>query len=133
MLTVETASRLRAAGMDWSPRSGDRFVVADRGMDDQVFVVSEMVIEHFRAPHGPSLLRFNGTTEWALDQLAVTDAIWLPREDQLREAIGTSFVALAHTPSGWTVTVADGSGYESGDPEEAYAAALLAVLQPARR
>ena len=68
MLTVATARRLRDAGLTWSPASGDRFVVADRGMDEEIFVISQMVIEHHLAPTG-WLLRFNGTTEWALDNL----------------------------------------------------------------
>jgi hypothetical protein len=130
MLTTETARRLRQAGISWSPTSGDRFVVADRDMDEEVFVVSEMVVEHHRAPTG-GLLRFNGTTEWALDQLQVDQALWLPREGQLREALGERFVALARRPDHWVVTTTDGAVHEHGDVEEAYAAAVLAPPQEA--
>ncbi|MFC5272404.1 hypothetical protein [Brachybacterium sacelli] len=31
--------------------------------------------------------RFNGTTEWALDSVEQHEAIWIPREDQLRTAL----------------------------------------------
>ena len=40
MITVELAARLKAAGLAWKPEAGDRFVVADRGMDADVFVLS---------------------------------------------------------------------------------------------
>ncbi len=125
VLTAATARRLRDAGLSWSPSSGDRFVVADREMDDEIFVVSEMVIEHHLAPTG-GLLRFNGTTEWALDLLQVEQALWLPREDQLRAALGEDFRELARHPRGWVVRTADGAAFVHEDPEEAYAAALLA-------
>lgn len=127
MLSATTARRLREAGLAWVPASGDRFLVADRGMDDEVFVVSEMVIEHFLAPTG-GLLRFNGTTEWALDSLQVDQALWLPREEQLRDHLGERFLALARHPDGWVVTTTDGVTYRHADPEEAYAAAVLAGL-----
>ncbi len=126
MLSIATARRLRDAGLPWTPSSGDRFVVADREMDDDVFVVSEMVVEHHQAPSG-GLLRFNGTTEWALDQLEVEQALWLPREDQLRRALGDRFVALARIGHQWAVTTTDGRSFEDADPEEAYAGAWLAA------
>jgi len=125
VLTVETARRLRDVGLTWSPASGDRFVVADRGMDEEIFVISEMVIDHHLAPTG-WLLRFNGTTEWALDNLQVEQALWLPREDQLRAALGEQFVSLTREPHGWLVSLADGTSFEHEDTEEAYAAAVLA-------
>jgi len=126
MLSIATARLLRDAGLPWTPTSGDRFVVADRGMDDDVFVVSEMVVEHHQAPTG-GLLRFNGTTEWALDQLEVEQALWLPREDQLRLALGDRFVALARHEDAWVVTTVDGSAHDHRDAEEAYAAAWLGL------
>jgi hypothetical protein len=130
MLTIATARRLRDAGLPWVPSSGDRFVVADREMDDEVFVVSEMVVEHHQASTG-GLLRFNGTTEWALDQVEVDQALWLPREDQLRRALGARFVALARLGDAWVVTITDGTAHEATDAEEAYAAAWLSAARRA--
>jgi hypothetical protein len=134
VLSPATARRLQDAGLAWAPARGDRFVVADRDMDDEVFVVSDMVIEHHRAPTG-GLLRFNGTTEWALDSLDVDRALWLPREDQLRGALGAAFTSLTRVPGGWRVSLVDDSSDDSSDDgaseyvhpdaEEAYAAALL--------
>ena len=82
-ITIDLALRLRAAGLAWTPESGDRFVIADRDMDGDVFVVSELTIEVHQAPSGP-LIRFNGTTEWALDSVEQEATVWLPREGQLR-------------------------------------------------
>jgi 5-formaminoimidazole-4-carboxamide-1-beta-D-ribofuranosyl 5'-monophosphate synthetase len=72
----------------WVPVPGDRFVIAREGLLDDVFMVAEMVVEvgHV-AGHG--LVRFNGTTEWALDSIAQDDIVWIPREDQLRGLLGT--------------------------------------------
>jgi hypothetical protein len=125
VLTAATARRLKDAGLTWSPASGDRFLIADRGMDEDVFVVSEMVVEQFHGAAGP-LLRFHGTTEWALDYVLVSQVLWLPREDQLRDALGEAFVALARVGPEWVVTTADGEAHRAEDPEEAYAAAWLA-------
>jgi hypothetical protein len=127
VLTARTARLLRDAGLAWAPQSGDRFVLADRDMDDEVFVLSEMVVEHHRAATG-GLLRFNGTTEWALDQVQVEQALWLPREEQLRTALGERFVALARNAGGWVVTTTDGELHQHEDAEGAYAAALLPQL-----
>jgi hypothetical protein len=126
VLTAATARRLRDAGLTWSPASGDRFVIADRGMDDDVFVVSEMVVEQYQGAAGP-LLRFHGTTEWALDYVLVSQVLWLPREDQLRARLGDRFVALARVRDEWVVTTSDGDAHRAGDVEEAYAAAWLAT------
>ena len=41
MVTVELARRLRDAGLRWQPQRGDAFVIPDRDMDDDVFVLSE--------------------------------------------------------------------------------------------
>jgi uncharacterized protein (TIGR03086 family) len=128
MLSVATARLLRALGLTWSPSPGDRFVIADRGMDDEVFVVSDLTIETHDHPTG-RVLGFNGTTEWALDSVAVEQALWLPREDQLREALGDAFVALRREPARWSVGQ-DGAGDQTTwtsarAAEEAYALAVV--------
>jgi len=131
VISVPLARSLRDAGLRWSPTAGDRFVVADRDMDDQVFVLSDMTVEVRRFPTGP-VIAFNGTTEWALDSLDQDDALWLPAEHQLRDLLGGSFRRLERVPGGFTVFVADGSGADVGttaaEPEDAYALALLARL-----
>ena len=124
MITVELALRLRAAGVAWAPASGDRFVIPDRDLDDQVFVISTMVIESHDVPGG-RIIRFNGTTEWALDSIPAELAVWLPREDQLRELLDGRFVHLEKLGDGFAVVLADGSRHVDTDAERAYARAVL--------
>ena len=90
MLSVDLAKRLRDAGLAWKPSPGDRFVLPDREMDDDVFVLSDMTIELHDMPNG-QVIGFNGTTEWALDGVQKDEALWLPREDQLRALLGRTF------------------------------------------
>jgi hypothetical protein len=100
MVPLELARRLRDAGLDWKPAPGDWFAVPDRGMDDEFFVLSDMTIRVYEVPEGPSLIGFNGTTEWALDDLEKEEAVWLPREDQLRDLLGPAFLGLTRTAGG---------------------------------
>ena len=129
MITVELAARLAAhragQGEHWEPAPGDRFLVPDRDLDQHVFVISDMTIETAHLPTG-LVIRFNGTTEWALDSIEAAEVVWLPREDQLRTMLGDRFVALAVADEGWAVTVSDGARFADADPECAYARALLA-------
>jgi hypothetical protein len=89
-----------------------------------------MVVEVDHSSTG-RVLKFNGTTEWALDIVQSDEAIWLPREDQLRVMLGRHFVALATTPGGYVVVV-DHEGQEERHEdlvaECAYARAVLSVL-----
>jgi hypothetical protein len=139
MISVELALRLRAAGLEWTPSSGDRFVIPGREMDADVFVVSELTIDVHQAPTGP-LIRFNGTTEWALDSVPQESVVWLPREGQLREALGARFRRLEPIGTleqpGFAVVIEGADGTEERhvdvDAERAYARALLAVLTALR-
>jgi hypothetical protein len=138
VITRALAETLRAAGLSWAPANGDRFVVPDRDLDDQVFVISDMVIESLRLPRGNQVLAFNGTTEWALDSLEASEAIWLPREDQLRDALGEAFMSLELIPgatSGFAVSLLVGDTeqrFVDVDVESAYARAVLALLESTR-
>lgn len=134
MLGRELAARLRDAGVRWHPARGDAFVVPDRDLDDQVFVLSDMVVEMVDLPGGTSVLAFNGTTEWALDSLEASLALWVPREDQLRALLGNAFVGLEHRPgppASFAVTLEVGghrSRHVDVSAEAAYARALLGAL-----
>jgi hypothetical protein len=131
VLSVELARALRDAGLQWTPARGDSFVIADREMDSDLFVLSDMTIEVHQSPGG-SVIGFNGTTEWALDSVEQSEALWVPAEHQLRELLADTFAGLAPTSDGYRVTLrVDGatSGYDGPDPTEAYALALLYLLR----
>jgi hypothetical protein len=134
VISRELAADLRRAGLSWSPAKGDWFVVPGKGLDDLEFVISEMVIETMRMALGRQMLAFNGTTEWAMDTLAASDALWLPREDQLRDILGEAFMALEHLPGetrGYVVTTLIGNTeqrFVDVAVEAAYARAALALL-----
>jgi hypothetical protein len=131
MLSRELALALRGAGLPWTPAKGDWFFVPDRDLDEHEFVVSDMVIEVLDVLGVGRILAFNGTTEWALDSLEASAAVWLPREDQLRALLGADFVScerLAVDPEGYAVTVRRGARterYVDVAPEAAYARAVL--------
>jgi len=135
MISIELALALKAAGLVWHPASGDRFTLTTGAFDGEVFALSDMVVEAHEFPSG-TVLGFNGTTEWALDSAQVTDALWLPREDQLRELLGAPFRALERHDQGYRVTAAlpgeeTGTTFDGAEPAEAYGLALLALVRRA--
>jgi hypothetical protein len=133
VISVDTALQLRAAGLRWSPAPGDRFVIAGRGIDDDVFHLADLTIDVHQFPTGP-VIGFNGTTEWALDSVEQDEALWLPREDQLRSLLGGAFRALEPVAAGYRVTLEVAGRSEqvtAHDAEEAYARALLHLVRAA--
>lgn len=126
MITRELAEELRRVGPAWTPASGDRFVIPDHDLDDAVFVISDMTIETQVVPGG-HIIKFNGTTEWALDSIAAELALWLPREDQVRSMLGARFARLEAVGAGFAVVLDDGSRHVDLEPERAYARAVIAV------
>ena len=133
MIGVQVAQQLREAGLAWKPGPGDRFAIPDRDLDEDVFVLSNMVIEVHNRPEG-QVIGFNGTTEWAMDDVELEEALWLPREDQLRELLGGTLRALRRTGEGWDVDVTllgEDRTFSAPTPEQAYAAALLHLLAAA--
>jgi len=136
VLTLAAGRALREAGLGWRPTAGDRFVLADRDMDAEVFVVSDMVADVHEFPSGP-VIGFNGTVEWALDSVGTEQAVWLPAEDQLRRLLGGTFDRLQRHGDGWSVTVRlpgddTDTVLTSLTAAEAYAEALLLLLHRAR-
>ena len=130
MITTALARDLLAAGVLWVPAPGDRFVIQAELLDEQVFWISDLTVE-VHTDRGRPLLGFNGTTEWALDSVTLDQALWLPREDQLRELLGNRLSAVLRTKDGWRVEYATGPGdlhhVEDADLECAYAKAILAL------
>jgi hypothetical protein len=134
MISLHLALELRDAGVVWHPRTGDAFTILQPEMTGDVFTISDMMIEAHEFSTG-TVLGFNGTTEWALDSVAQDDALWLPREDQLRELLGGTFVALqVHPPGGYVVLTRgpgddDGGAHQGDTASDAYARAVLALVR----
>lgn len=131
MISTELALALRDAGLLWRPASGDRFQLDEPEFEADVFTVSEMTIEPRQYATG-AILAFNGTTEWALDAVAQTDALWLPREDQLRELLRGAFGRLERLADTHRVEIefaGETHAFEHPQPEDAYALAVLHVLR----
>jgi len=130
MISTDAAIALRAAGLVWHPTSGDRFQLDEPEFEADVFTVSEMTIEPRRYPTG-TILAFNGTTEWALDSVALEDALWLPREDQLRELLRGAFRSLVRLADTYRVEISvhgEPHVFEHPEPADAYALAVLELL-----
>ncbi|GAA4164510.1 hypothetical protein GCM10022286_26340 [Gryllotalpicola daejeonensis] len=137
MIASSLARQLRDAGLEWHPAPGDFFrIEGPEFASDETFTVSDMTVEPHEFDTG-TILGFNGTTEWALDSVALEQALWLPREDQLRERLGASFRSLTTLPDGgWRVTTRgdDDTGeavFDAAAAETAYALALLALIDVA--
>ncbi|QJU53305.1 pilus assembly protein CpaE [Herbiconiux sp. KACC 21604] len=134
MISIELARALRTAGLRWHPRSQDGFVVESAEGDGEVYTVSEMTVDVHEYPTG-TLIGFNGTTEWALDSVALADTLWLPREDQLRELLRDGFHGLeidrGFDPPRFLVTATVRGNrrvYEAESAADAYGEALLDLI-----
>ena len=134
MISRELAIALREAGVRWTPVPGDRFSLLDPAFEGDVFTLSDMTVEA-QGPPDARVLGFNGTTEWALDSVGLEDALWLPREDQLRELIGAAFVSLQSRDEGFAVTVRlpprPDEDLESDSAADCYALGVLARIAAA--
>ena len=131
MTSHDLARRLHDAGLAWSPSNGDRFWLPERDLDETVFLVSDMVVEVRDLPAG-RVLAFNGTTEWALDDVEEHEAVWLPRLDQLLGVLGAHFLSLTSRSGGHVVRVQVGQRQEEHvdlGPSDAAARAVLSLLQ----
>ncbi|GAB3616438.1 hypothetical protein GCM10027416_09950 [Okibacterium endophyticum] len=134
MISTPLARRLKSAGLSWAPVSGDAFQVAQDEFEGDVFTVSDMTIEAHHHATG-TVLGFNGTTEWALDSVSLDNALWLPREDQLRDLLGGDFRSLERVDrrdvTEYVVTVeleGERLSFASDDASESYGMAVLARL-----
>ncbi|WP_246956669.1 hypothetical protein [Brachybacterium sp. Marseille-Q7125] len=132
MIDIDVARRLQVAGLRWDPADGDLFAIDAEELRDEVWMLSSMVIEQDLGRHGRRVFRFNGTTEWALDSVEEDEAIWLPREDQLRKALGVRFRTLRQEADGGFVVELETDGRTREVPapraEDALAGALLIAL-----
>ncbi|MHA7135417.1 pilus assembly protein CpaE [Oerskovia turbata] len=135
MISWDLALALREAGVRWRPESGDRFRLLATGPSGDLFTVSDMTIEPHEFDTGV-ILGFNGTTEWALDSVAIEDALWHPLEAQLRSLLGGTFRWLQRfveddDVAAYLVQIELAGGpltFRGHDPADAYGEALLRLV-----
>jgi hypothetical protein len=130
VISISLARALRDSGLVWHPTVGDAFCIDRIEADADVFYLSDLTVEAHEFSTG-TVLGFNGTTEWALDSVAIEDTLWLPSESQLRTLLGASFRGLEVDASGYRVIAEiDGvtANFTADLAEDAYARALLALL-----
>ena len=137
MISVETARKLKEAGLVWQPNKGDQFMVPGGGLDEQVFLLSDMaiIVESLK---GHPAVTFHGTPEWASDYVFIVDTLWLPNESQLRLQLQER-LAEAGAPV-FDLLYADGTytcrfehrgqalAFRADDAAEAYGQALLQLM-----
>jgi hypothetical protein len=137
MLSLKTARALSQAGLAWQPAEFDFFAVPDRGLDERVFVISDMPAAVGQM-QGLPMVTFEGAVEWALDYVPTGDVLWLPTEEQLRGQLAARLAAEPHFVLGLNMSAGgcrceiffggQALGFQAADASEAYAAALLHTL-----
>lgn len=140
MLSLDTATKLKNAGLEWHPTEHDAFFIPMPDLDERVFVISDMsVIVEMMGDD--KAITFNGTAEWALDYLVLTEAVWVPSETQLRAMLEEKLVwrgeaqpvlTLSSTSDGYFCEInfkQERCRFDAFGASEAYAAALLHVLE----
>lgn len=138
MISLELARQLKDAGLNWQPAINDFFAIPDRGMDDRIFVISDLLAT-LETLHGQEIVAFQGASEWALDDLETGELVWLPREDQLRQALeaallerGLLALRMDSNLEGCHCTIRfdhQSLTFHSRQADEAYAAALIHLLE----
>jgi hypothetical protein len=135
MIDLELAGQLRDAGLAWRPAERDTFALPGRDMDDQVFVVSPLPALIQRV-NGYPVVAFQASAEWALDYVLLAEALWLPSESQLREAVedrlpAVTSLSLDRTATGYNCAVGGPiqRQFSGASAEMAYGRALLFLLK----
>lgn len=136
MISLEMALRLKQAGLKWTPQLNDFFAIPERGMDVNIFVLSDLQA-NIEIVFGSEVVAFQGASEWALDYLVSSEAVWVPREEQLRAALiellpeGESRLRLDCSKTGCCLEISCNNIHLSAQAqrvEDAYAEALLQLL-----
>jgi hypothetical protein len=110
-------------------------------MDDRLFVLSDIQaqLDIFR---GWPVVTFHGTAEWALDYILTSEVVWMPREEQLREALLSqladevaSELCLSFKDSHYACSISWGGESEqftASSAADAYGKALLQIFKNRR-
>lgn len=141
MISFELAKKLKERGLIWNPGLHDFFAVPDRGFDDRVFVISD-IQSNIENILGSPVVAFQGASEWALDYLITSEAVWMPTEEQIRSLVEDQLLryprsALLFT---WAMNIykceitfdRETITFEEEHASDAYGQALLYLLENER-
>ena len=146
MIELALAIELKQAGLLWQTKTHDFFAIPDHDMDERVFVLADMVA-FTELVQGWPAVAFHGSAEWAMDYIFSNEIVWLPTEEQLREAVverlredgagGAAGLTLGTLASGgYRCAIeqrAETLTFDAPAAGEAYARALLHLLQQRNR
>ena len=140
MISLALAVELKQAGLVWRTSTHDFFAIPDHSMDERVFVLADMVA-FTELVQGWPAVAFHGAAEWALDYVFSHELVWLPTEEQLREAL-VARLRGDDSAAGLTLDTRAAGGYrctierqgetlsfDAPAAGEAYARALLHLLR----
>lgn len=138
MISLSYATRLQKAGLVWEPMLHDFFAIPIPELEDRIFVVSDMTID-IRQYLGRQTITFNGAMEWSLDYILKSDVVWMPTEEQLRQAILAQIVGhdrpkvlLSDAAEGICCQIkvkGEMHRFTAREASDAYAQALLFLLE----
>ena len=131
MISVELARVIRDRGLKWRPALYDVFFIPDRGLDERVFVLSDLTVD-VQHLAGGAAITFNGAVEWSLDSILHGEVVWLPSEAQLRRLVGERLVALTRDGDEYVCAVDVGDNiaeYRDEGASNAYGQAVLALIE----
>lgn len=137
MISIQLAGELKEAGLVWQTGTHDFFAVPVNGLDDRVFVLTD-IMAYTELIRGWPVVAFHGTAEWALDYIYTSEVVWIPTEEQLREALaarlpeGGGRLGLELTATGYACTIQthdEPLSFAAATAGDAYAAALLHLLR----
>lgn len=142
MISLTLAQHLKTAGLPWRPKLFDFFAIPDRDMDDRLFVISD-ISTYLGLQDGLPVIHFHGAEEWALDQIATREIVWMPTEEQLRQTLehrlletmsldaNLPLLTLARAGNGYRCTIKfrhETLHFDAPNASDAYAMALLSAL-----
>jgi len=136
MIALDLAEKLRAAGLEWTPALHDFFTLPGTALAGRVFVITDLPA-NVALIQGQPVFTFEGAAEWAMDYIFADEALWMPTESQLRQAVEARApnlpLRLHIAPSGYECALdirADATlSFRATCAEDAYAQALLFLLQ----
>jgi hypothetical protein len=136
MLALDLAEQLRAAGLEWTPALHDFFALPGTALAGRVFVITD-IPANVAMIQGQAAFTFEGAAEWAMDYVFANEAVWMPTESQLRQAVEARApnlpMRLHVSPVGYECALdirADATlSFRATSAEDAYAQALIFLLQ----